>query len=337
MSEVSNVIRELADTYLKWWKETSDHKNIQGACPFHQESSEGAFYMNLDNGLFICHSCRASGNLFTFLKEIGAPSRKRAAVLDMVKDELDALPKKAEVSRQLFKGLMPLNESLLGVFDFCPTDLLDAGYEKKVLAAHDVGFDKEYSRITFPIRSHLGVLYGISGRTVTGDRPRYLFYKEAELLRFGTQFRGYDFQKSQFLWNMHRVYAPAFHGDLERIYIVEGFKAALWLIQHGAWNTVALMGTYLSAVQQRLLQRTACELVLFLDNTPDAEKGVLEAGERLRRTNSVAVVRYPRDCEDGDQPDSLPQEILTTVINTPEKFNQWRDRYVKRGKSRPRP
>jgi DNA primase len=332
MSEVNDVVRDLANTYLKWWKETSDHKNIQGACPFHQESTEGAFYMNLDNGLFICHSCRTSGNLFTFLKEVGAPSRKREAILDLVKDQLADRPKKKAEPRDFFKGLMPLNESILGVFDFCPTSLLDAGFEKKVLAAHDIGFDKDYQRITFPIRNHLGVLYGISGRTVTGDNPRYLFYKEVDLLRLSAHYRGYDFQKSQFLWNMHRVYSPAFHGDVDRIYIVEGFKAALWMIQNGAWNTVALMGTYLSAVQQRLLQRTACELVLFLDNTVDAQKGVFEAGERLRRSNHVAVCRYPRDQDDGAQPDDLPPETITEVINNPETFTTWRRKHVRRSR-----
>lgn len=330
MIDIRSVVSDLAETYLKWWKETSDHKNIQGACPFHQERSEGAFYMSLENGLFICHSCRASGNLLTFLKEIGAPPRKRAAILDAVKDSLTDTPRKKEMPRQLFKGLMPLNESILGIFDFCPTSLLDAGFEKKLLAKHDIGFDKDYQRITFPIRNHLGVLYGISGRTVVGDRPSYLFYKEPDLMRFSDRYRGYDFNKSQFLWNMHQVYSPAFHGDIERIYVVEGFKACLWMIQNGAWNTVALMGTYLSAVQQRLLQRTACELVLFLDNTPDAQKGVLEAGERLRKSNPVAVCRYPKDCDEGTQPDNLPQEEITNVIENPETFNRCRELYVRR-------
>jgi len=92
------------------------------------------------------------------------------------------------------------------------------------------------------------------------------------------------------------------------------------------------MGTYLSAVQQRLLQRTACELVLFLDNTVDAQKGVFEAGERLRRSNHVAVCRYPRDQDDGAQPDDLPPETITEVINNPETFTTWRRKHVRRSR-----
>ena len=75
MITVKSAVESLADRYLKWWRPTSDGRNINGACPFHHESTEGAFYMSTETGLWICHGCQARGNLLSFLKEVGAAAR----------------------------------------------------------------------------------------------------------------------------------------------------------------------------------------------------------------------------------------------------------------------
>ena len=45
------------------------------------------------------------------------------------------------------------------------------GSDEVLLQKMDIGFDKEYERITFPIRDIYGNLVGINGRTVTGAFP----------------------------------------------------------------------------------------------------------------------------------------------------------------------
>lgn len=327
--EVKDVVVNVAQKYLNWWKFTSDGKNINGPCPFHHETTEGAFYISTVHGAFLCHGCHAKGSLYTFLKEIGAPSRYRHDVMDMVASHLFTKAKKGLVNyhKDPFAGHMPLNEGLLGAFDYCPIDLVRAGFDEEVLKKYEIGFDKEAMRITFPIRNHLGVLMGVAGRTVTGEHPRYKIYIEKDLLRFSEKYKGYHFEKKNFLWNMDRVYNEAFHGDLNHIFVVEGYKAALWLIQHGAWNTVALMGTYLSSMQQRLLSRMDAEVILFLDNTEGAEKGVYEAGKLLRKSNSIRVCIYPEDRERGTQPDDLSTEELQQTLVQTESFFQWRKSY----------
>ena len=173
---------------------------------------------------------------------------------------------------------------------------------------------------------------GVAGRTVQNDWPRYKIYKEDDLKRFSDRYRGYDIKKKNFLWNMDRVYPEAFHGELDHIFVVEGYKAALWLIQHGAWNTVALQGTYLSMMQRRLLQRQGGEIIIFLDNTPSAEKGVYDAGMALRSSNKVRVCIYPEECDEGAQPDDLPEDVLIETLETAVDFNKWRRDYVIRSK-----
>jgi DNA primase len=327
-SAVRSVVESLANQYLKWWKQTSDGKNINGACPFHHETTEGAFYMSTETGLWICHGCQARGSLPTFLKEVGAPARMRTVVMDQVGSTLRK-PERPKLARKdQFKNHMALSEGLLGIFNFCPSSLVEAGFSKETLRKYEVGFDKEAMRITFPIRNHLGVLMGIAGRTVIGENPRYLIYKEDALKRFSDKYRGYEFNKKNFLWNYHNVYPNAFHSDLNVIYVVEGYKAAMWVAQAGFTNVVALMGSYLSEMQRALLQRTSADIYFMLDNKEEAEKGVYDAGKRLRAGNRVFVCQYPDDCGGGEQPDDLTTAELKTSINEAESFNRWRKKYA---------
>ncbi|MCK4306540.1 MAG: hypothetical protein KAY24_20020 [Candidatus Eisenbacteria sp.] len=338
MSDVRRVVEQLGDQYLKWWKPTSDGKNINGACPFHHETSEGAFYMSTESGVFICHACLAKGSLLTFLKEVGASPGYRRSIMDQVGDELCrrvASHDRFQFQKDPFKKHMPLKESLLGIFSFCPTALVSAGFDPKILEEYEVGFDKKHMRITFPIRNHLGVLMGISGRDVDySGGPRYKLYKAKDLKAFSADYSSYDIEKKNFLWNSHNVYHAAFHEDLDHIFVVEGFKAALWLIQHGAWNTVALMGTYLSAMQQRLLQRLGVDIILLLDHNSSGKEGTYQAGMRLRSSHSVLVGAYPSEAEDGDQPDDLVEEELITTLRNPIAFQQWRTQYERQVRSK---
>lgn len=325
---ISSVVEDIANRYLEWWKLTGDQTNLNGPCPFHDEKTTGAFYMHLDTGLFICHSCGARGSLATFLREIGAPTKFRRRLLEQIGDQLfeKSKPKREIRRRDTFKNHMALNEGLLGIFDFCPTSLLDAGFGRDLLKDHDVGFDKRRMRITFPIRSHLGALMGISGRTVIQEQPRYLLYKAEQLQDFNEAYRKYDINKANFLWNMDRVYPKAFHGDLDHVFVVEGYKACLWLIQHGAWNTVAIQGSYMSWIQQRLLQRVSGSLILFLDNTHNARGAQFDIGTRLRTSHRVLVCEYPEDREDGTQPDDLGEEELLPTLRSAVDFQDWRRR-----------
>jgi DNA primase len=328
MNEVRQIIEELAGKYLEWWRPAGDGKNIQAPCPFHAESTKGAFYISITTGMFICHSCQARGSLITFLKELDAPPKLRATILNSVGDQLFSKARREKLKKDALSKHTPLNESLLGLFDYCPTDLVRAGFDKDLLRKYDIGFDKQHMRITFPIRNHFGVLMGISGRTVVGDYPRYKIYKGKEFSKFSDRYPDYHFEKKYFLWNMHNVYPSAFFGDeAEPIIAVEGYKAALWMIQNGFKNTVAFMGTYMSLMQQVLLQRINSPIFLFLDNTDSARKGVYEAGIKLREGSKVRVCNYPHHCNDGAQPDSLTNEEIKAVVKESVDWNRWRRRY----------
>jgi len=337
MDDVSDVVEELANKYLKWWKRSSDGKNIYGACPFHSESSEGAFYMSLMNGLFICHSCQTKGSLFTFLKEVKAPRRLRESVMKSMSSQIEKRGDRKRMAdiRDPFRDQMILSEAILGIFDYCPKVLLDAGFDIQVLKKYDVGFDKQNLRITFPIRNHLGLLVGIAGRTVIDESPRYKNYTGNDLAIFNEAYANHRFEKRHHLWNMHNIYPLSFRRNVEvgRVVVVEGYKAALWMIQNGFKDTVAIMGTYLSSTQQMLLQRLDAEILIFLDNTDSARKGVMDAGLRLRRSNRVRVCTYPTRCIGDEQPDSLNKNELIGVVESAQPFSKWRRNGIQRRKT----
>src|SRR6185295_15208253 len=144
-------------------------------------------------------------------------------------------------SRRSFEGAYRLPEALLGVFDFCPVRLLEEGFTEETLEMHNIGFDRERHRITFPIRDVKGRLIGISGRTVIDQIPKYKVYDgwhvnwEGKRVpgELGAWFPGYvSAGIKDHLWREQFVYERIYKGKDSQLIVVEGYKAAMWLVQH---------------------------------------------------------------------------------------------------------
>lgn len=324
-----DMIISTAQKHLRFTKPSNNQ--IGGPCPFHKGGMETrpSFYINLENGLYFCHSCHKTGPFPNFLREMGESRKKIELAAELAQEAQPNKPVKdklASVSRSAL-----VSEVLLGIFDYCPVDLVREGFDKKLLRDMDIGFDKEAMRITFPIRNMYGHLVGISGRTVTNDYPRYKVYQSQDLLRFaGTpeseeRAKSYTFKNHNYLWNMQNVYPKAFYSDLDTIIVVEGYKACLWLIQNGIDNTVALMGSWMSQQQEATLGRLGGSIYLFLDKNKAGYKGTIEAGSRLiSRGFKVYVFEYPDDSEWEAQPDSLDRDTIIAGLDSAPTYVEWR-------------
>ncbi len=326
MSDVQDVVEELATKHLRWWRRSSDDE-ITGPCPFHDEASTGAFHINTQTGMFICFSCQERGGLFSLMKKLRTPRVVIDAVMRRVEGELDGAwrKKKKKGEREPFL----LHEALLGVFDRCPTSLLEDGFNMDLLRAYDIGFDTLHGRITYPIRDHHGRLVGISGRTLDGSLPKYKIYMAKQLCEFNDKaYGGYYFIRGQFLWNMHNVIADLRAGDVKRLNIVEGFKACLWMLQNGYRHTVASLGVFLTRHHLALLDRYNVAVNIFLDNTEDARAATAKMGKQLSPGHDVYVSRYPRALEDGCQPDDLPKKALQLVVENALNYGRWRSEWM---------
>lgn len=325
-----DVIEQEVKKLLRFTR-PSGPNNLGGPCPFHKGGQEKtpSFYINLNNGLFYCHSCGKTGNFPQFLKLMGVHSAKVELIQELAKKEHVEKPIKAIDHRSNWT----ISEAILGALDYCPKGLVADGFDPKLLHKLDVGFDKEAKRITFPIRDLYGNLVGISGRTVTDAFPRYLVYRDKDLKRFApadnkNKYKGYSIKNHDFLWNMHNVYPSLFYTDLDTVILVEGYKACIWMIQNGFDNTVALMGSRMTYRQEALLTKFTGSIFIFLDKNKAGIQGTLDTGIRLiQKGQRVWVVRYPQDSEDGTQPDNLDQNEIQQALDTAYTFNDWREAY----------
>ena len=321
------ILQELPKILL--FVKPSGNNNMGGPCPFHKEGQErnASFYVNIDNGLWFCHGCGEKGTFVQLLKRLGAKSEKIELILEMAKAE-----QPQEKIERVFNhhATHTISETILGALDFCPEELLQAGFDMKILRSLDVGFDKQAMRITFPIRDLYGTLVGIAGRTVVDAYPRYLVYRPQDLARFAPdddplKYSSHQLKNHDHVWNLHNVFPDLFYGDLDAVIVVEGYKACIWMIQHGFTNTVALMGSRMTAKQEALLTKFSGSIFLCLDNNEAGQKGTFEIGRDLaKHGHNIWVFRYPADVSESAQPDNLDANELRSGLDNSSPFSIWR-------------
>jgi DNA primase len=327
---VTDDIRAIANTYLAKVR-PSGSDNIMAICPFHVKSDgtperHPSFAMSMSSGLWFCHACQAKGNLFTFLRDIGVPRDQMELHYSMtIEAARKNMPAAFDPAKPGVFTENPIPESILGLFDYCPTALLDAGFAEETLKRFEIGFDMSHYRITTPIRDLGGELVAISGRSVVNAYPRHKVYDQ-EYKIWGLPPRPF-WDKRSVLWNAHAVYPEIFFQSApEYIVVVEGFKACMWLWQAGIKNVVALMGTYLSREQKWILERMGAPVYLFLDNNDPGIVGTEKCAEQLRRSLRVHIICYPPRLveEEKAQPDSLtPDEVLEQKQNA-RSYLEWK-------------
>ena len=324
---MSTAALDEAAKYVQGLKRSSE-ANWIGFCPLHGEEpgkSKPSFSFNEDTGQWYCYSGCGGGGFGYLLKKLGKPRESIDRAMARLKPFLtDAARKKsATQAAGLGKATYPLPERLLGLWEKCPSGLLEAGFSEDVLWEHDVGFDEARNRVTWPVRDIEGTLAGIVGRNLDPGPlvGKYKTYKE-EIRELG--FPGYEMQKSHFLWRMDRVYPRLLHGDgKEPLLITEGYKACLWQVQHGFPNTVALQTASMSERQAIQVERLGAPVILCLDNNLAGWKGTAKIGYRLRGC-IVHVMTYP---DQAQQSDDLSPSQLRDSIHKAAAYSYWRRRH----------
>ena len=318
-----NPVLDLASKYIEGLKPGAG-SNYTGFCPLHGEEkgkSKPSFSFNCATGQWFCFAEGRGGSLPMLLKEMG---RSRDAI-DLTMQRLDRFlvkveRKKSPVNRGgLFVTEYPLPERILGLFEACPEDLLDAGFDEDLLWRHDVGFDQEREWITYPLRDIDGTLSGIVGRT-NDPMLKYKAYRH-ELREMG--FPKYEIEKSNYLWRWDQVYPQCYFAEARPvIQVCEGFKACLWMVQCGYENTVALMGTSMSDTQRVFLERLGGTVIWCLDNDWAGRAGTQKNGYKLHGVRQL-VLNYPSSAK---QPDDLEPSDLHDAIKTSQSFARWAKR-----------
>jgi DNA primase len=345
-----SAAEQIAQKYLEKVRLKDDF--VSAACPFHKDGKERhpSFWIQRSTGKWGCFACPASGrDLKQLLRELGVKNRSLEAEIDEATKEAkkhQTVEKavREKKARAEFKGTHILPESLLGVFDFLPLDLTHTGFGERLLREHDIGFDVRYHRITFPVRDMFGNLVGISGRaTLPGDAPKYLFYSGRRTTNGKKDNRELgewcpDYSNASVrdhLWRGNFVAKDLLEGSWDQLIIVEGFKAALWLVQNGWYHTVAIMGTQMSPAQERIIRRFGSTVFALADNNEPGRDASLTWCQRLSSSSfPVYQVRYPDYCDETVQPDNLSREELEEMFRGSKRFVGTRNDFHKKLETR---
>jgi DNA primase len=359
-------VLELVQRYLPNRRlKPSGGSNYLTTCPFpwHKGGNEKtpSFSINVDKGVFKCFTCHVAGGLEYFLHLLEVPRDRIDSETRLIKPFLERQKELQRVTREYafsrndpFKAEHILDEGILGVYDWPPEKLLRDGFDPALLRRLEIGYDRNNQRIMYPLRDLYGNLAGFSGgATLPTQHPKYLVYQgrrtnmEGRVIRseygewFEEKYLGYRCENHNFIWNYDKVY-PLLVEDPDpeaKLYIVEGFKACLWMIQCGYWNTVALMGSYISEHQQRMLHRLGCTVVLLLDNDHAGRNGTINIGDLLWAPlyGRVMVAQYPAsDVEasiyksDNSQPDDYEPEAIHEIVAASLRYADHFNRSMRR-------
>ncbi|QMV46208.1 DNA primase [Wolbachia pipientis] len=256
-----------------------------GLCPFHNEKTP-SFSVSNTKGLYYCFGCSASGDAFEFISQTEGLSFKEA--LERLASVTGVeLPKSLSITKGDNKLFLALDlaanwfaQKNQGVVDYLKQrkilpEIIDkfkigyapsfglkeylnsSGIEDKILI--DIGLvnknfhDYFYDRLIFPIQSITGRVIGFGGRALSSEQqPKYLNSPESQLFKKRENLYGLNFALSEIRKKQH-------------IFVVEGYMDTIALHQAGISNTVAPLGTAISAEQIKNLWRFAKEISICMD------------------------------------------------------------------------
>lgn len=185
-----------------------------------------------------------------------------------------------------------------------------AGYDVNLLhqlgligKAHDADryYDRFRGRVIFPIFTTSGKVVAFGGRTLKGDKAKYINSPESEIYR-----------KSNELYGLFQAKNAIVKAD--KCFLVEGYMDVIGMWQAGLQNVVASSGTALTDGQIALIHRFTSKVTLIYDGDSAGIKAALRGIDMLLAHRlEVNVLLLP----DGHDPDSFARE------KTPEEFRKY--------------
>lgn len=147
-------------------------------------------------------------------------------------------------------------------------------------------------RIVIPIRNPNSEIVAYAGRALDSRPPKYKLPA--------------GFRKAWELFNIQRAAATS----SQTVIVVEGYFDCVRVHQAGFPFVVALMGSSVSASQERVLAERFERVLLMLDGDAAGRAASRVFGARLSEKCSVAPVNVP----EGAQPDQLSPTVIQDLI-----------------------
>jgi DNA primase len=313
-------------------------RTLKGLCPFHAEKTP-SFTVDEAKGFYHCFGCQAGGDVFGFVMQqeamtfpeavrhlaemagVAVPELRTPSAGDALRErilEINRAAQEAFVSELAAARTGEAREAAaylerrgigrdvveaFGIgyapddWDFL-SDRFGRRYELRELTASGLcvpresgrgAYDRFRGRVTFPIRALSDRILGFGGRVIGDGEPKYLNSPETPV-----------YTKGHHLFGLDRARGPVRRGG--RAILVEGYLDAISLHAAGVTESVAVLGTALTAEQARLIARFASEVVVSFDGDAAGQRAARKSIEVLLGEGlSVRIVKLPG----GQDPDDF--------------------------------
>ncbi len=314
-------------------------KDFVGLCPFHSEKTP-SFTVSPSKQIYHCFGCGAGGDVFSFIMKydgIGFPEAvnelARRYGVDLPSRPLTPHEQKSLTEKQ---RLFDINFQVMKFFRSHLADratgaaageyLQKRGFAREVIDRFEIGFapegwdnlarflrksniplslaektgliipkenkgyyDRFRNRIMFPIMDEKQRVIGFGGRVLDDSKPKYLNSPESPI-----------YHKGHSLYGVHASKEKC--RETESVFIVEGYLDLIALHQYGFTNSVATLGTALTADHVRMLKRGFAKKAFLVF---DSDEAGVKAAHRsipifMDEAVNAAVVVLPK----GYDPDS---------------------------------
>ena len=320
--------------------------NYVGLCPFHSEKT-GSFTVNEDKAMYYCFGCHQGGNVIGFImekdgstfvdavqmladrfgvriaQEKGAKSGSREDIYRAnsiaadyfyeelrketgkeARDYLKARGVDKETANAFKIGLAPKGwDSLVGKLKREKLKL-EAAVKAGVISKKDDRFyDRFRERLVFPILDMRGRAVAFGGRELGGGEPKYLNSSESPI-----------FDKSSTLFALYQA-----RGEIKskgNALVAEGYFDVIALHSHGFTNSVATMGTALTANHIRTLKAFSTSIYTLFDADEAGRKATLRGLEKFLAEDIPArVVELPQGMDPYDYLQKEGKDKMQALID----------------------
>jgi len=305
--QVDRVLRDLGLVVLD-----TVNGNYKMYCPWPENHTHGdrtgKFYVDVQSGAWLCfRGCGGGGGplerLVGLLKGTDPATTRRWLLARASATGFDevraALPQEAVIEESDPTKFFAVDYNRMET-KRTSSFILERGFKARTLQEWGFRYDPNLRAIVIPVYNLEGnKLVGIIRRMVPPVQvgfPKYL-YPEA-------------FKRTQHLFGANRH-----QSNRGEVILVEGPLDAVWLHQHGYTSGVALLGSFCSRTQQRLLAKLGRMVVLALDNDKAGWEATSKLIAKLKDSFDVRLAVLPENRNDVQE---LNGEELQEVLGSPK-------------------
>ncbi len=311
---------------LDKFKRGSD--SLSGPCPIHKGSNPTQFRISISKNIWNCFSeCKHGGNVLDFIARMEDVSIHAAALkaIEWFKFDPEAMSASSEEEAEKTSEAPKASDAPRPKPAAKPAPVVENGAPNKPLKFRLDKLERSHPYLTergLTLETIIDFGVGYCAKGMMAERIAIpINNPEGNVVAYAGRFPGepdegtpkyklpQGFRKSLELFNLDR--ASKEPGPLV---IVEGFFGCMKLHQHGCRKVIALMGSTMSAMQEKLIRlhtNGQSRVIVMLDEDEAGKAGREDIAVRLAKFCFVKTHVFDQP---GAQPDQLSAEGVVEIL-----------------------